>query len=495
MSTGLLDLPVELIDGIFRDSPDLDRHLLSLTCSVLRAKYRLHIDYSTVLCRDAAHSGYVDLFRWAALAGYACREPDNPESDGPCNLMDAAAASGSIPMIECVREFGWEWTEKTIEKASKSRNIDTLAWLLDNGCTMDLVSYMAAARRGYLDVIKWLHARTGITPATYVVGVAAIGGHIDVVEWCLDGKTPTQSIVEYAAAGGHIHMVKWLLRAGATLSAEVFGRASCSNLEMVKWLRQKRCLYDKWGALKEAIKYNKLDIFTWLCENLPGLCNRASRYAAKYGRLEMCRILHRHGSVLIGRDCLRAIEYGHSKIADWAFKQCVCIMDVGDISAMICWGQLRAIQWLHLNGYLRGYDVCDEALIENKIEIMEWALSVGYPSRPNVYHRAASSGDIETVGRYYAFGAPLDASVMTEAAKSGNIELIEWLVSVGCSGTWHVYRAAVSANKLDVVKYAWSHGWTYNCSVRYAAVELERHEIVRWIDENIPADYIPPECL
>lgn len=478
----LIDIPEDVLDEILPGLHRVDRFLLSITCKSLRARYLLKYadEYypSEMLCYDAALLGHTDLFKWAMTADYARPVDDVREKR---NIIDAAAKSGSVPTVELVRGYGYVWTENTFYSGVKSGDISMLEWLRWEDCEIHITAYLAAVRMERLDILKWLSNYSNQTPTGYVCEIAAIRGRTDILAWWKDGvEQPFPSdIMRWVQDVG---TANWLLKNGANLTQEsIIAAIKDGNLKLAEWMDKHGCPYYATHAANTAARNGHLSILQWLYQKntiLPeGICTNA----AKSGNLCMIKWLHDRGYVMTAISCSAAVLKGHTNIADWAIAN-GCEWTHTDTYYAANDGDIPVLKWAHSLGLIGCANVYGNA--NNRIDVIRWAISAGYPCDSNVYIYTASRGMIDVVKEYHAAGIPLSASVMSAAATSGNVELIEWLDSVGCPRNYNVYINAANHNKLNVIKYAWAGKWPYN-DAAYNSCPSGHTGVCRWIEDNI----------
>ncbi|KAF4319091.1 hypothetical protein G195_007588 [Phytophthora kernoviae 00238/432] len=100
----------------------------------------------------------------------------------------------------------------------------------------------AAAFRGHLEIVKWLHKNRVEGCSAHAMDSAAAGGHLEVVKWLHDNRTEgcTTSAMDTAAAGGHLTTVQWLWAnrtEGCTTVAVDFAIYN-GHFPVVKWFSE-----------------------------------------------------------------------------------------------------------------------------------------------------------------------------------------------------------------------------------------------------------------
>ena len=98
---------------------------------------------------------------------------------------------------------------------NEEETLNLLQWTREEGlCEITDTTCHAAARCGYLDVLKWLRSQDPPCPWDEETCESAAGnGHLDVLKWLRSQDPPCpwdESISTAAAGGGHLEILKWL---------------------------------------------------------------------------------------------------------------------------------------------------------------------------------------------------------------------------------------------------------------------------------------------
>jgi len=104
-------------------------------------------------------------------------------------------------------------TTIAMDQAALQGHLDVVKFLHKNrkeGCTINAMSW--AANSGHLDVVKFLHENRKEGCSTWAMDWAAGQGHIEVVQWLHENRKEGYTIraMFWAAFNGHLEMVKWL---------------------------------------------------------------------------------------------------------------------------------------------------------------------------------------------------------------------------------------------------------------------------------------------
>ncbi|CAI5738929.1 unnamed protein product [Peronospora destructor] len=133
--------------------------------------------------------------------------------------LQKVACSGYLSLLKRLGERNAEITEHGMDRslqiaASEGGYLDIVQWLTAYRPNVKISTHAmdAAALRGHLKVVKWLHKNRGEGCSVHAMNSAAAGGHIDVVQWLHKNRTEgcTTEAIDTAAAGGHLATVQWL---------------------------------------------------------------------------------------------------------------------------------------------------------------------------------------------------------------------------------------------------------------------------------------------
>ena len=176
--------------------------------------------YGAPLCRDDLHDGYI-----------------------------VAAENGRLDSIRIVHSLipvDPPDREQLVRVAAEGGHLETLRWLVENGCTVNEWTCEAAAKGGHLNVLKWL--RAPLFPCPWNLNTceaAAENGHLECLQYAtgqgaddVPSKSPYSSLAEKAARGGHLETLQWLRGNGYPvdeLTCEAAAKGG--HLNVLKWLR------------------------------------------------------------------------------------------------------------------------------------------------------------------------------------------------------------------------------------------------------------------
>lgn len=234
--------------------------------------------------------------------------------------------------------------------------------------------------RGYLKLLKFLHARGLLQWAPELSFQAARRGHLNVLKWVWrtwgelgDGVT------DAAARNGDLVILKWLRAKGLRCgSAECYIAAEAGDLELLKWLFDTGCEVD---SLVASI-------------------------AGRHGHLHVLRWLYEKGfdRMWVDDASLSALAGGHMHVLEWALTTSVPLKDTTIIA--IKRGDLRAVQIL-LAGGIKLAEIWRSAYFGHT-SVVEWMLDNGAPTCYEIIVCAAKGNHLDTVRLLVTRGCPVD---------------------------------------------------------------------------------------
>ena len=272
--------------------------------------------YSNIL-RVAARSGQFKIVQWCIDNNWDICLPETATS---------AVKSGSLAIVKLLDEKYGNSMDATIRKdmvihAPRSGNLDMLEWTLGMYANVTGESHKGVLRSmrsthgdvmvvwavesGSLEMSKLMydhfescldegHYDSMVFEAAYagnnmelfkwtvdlyktyegyenesVLGPAASGGNIQMLEWLLErgmslgDALRDDDVCTNAAASGHFHVLKWARARGGSWSARTCSAAAeCGHLEMLQWLRANECHWDA-ETCKKAASGGHLAVLQW----------------------------------------------------------------------------------------------------------------------------------------------------------------------------------------------------------------------------------------
>ncbi len=251
----------------------------------------------------AGHSGFIPKLEWLLLLHRrslgASSSSSPPPTDGlNCALMSAARRGHVEAVSFLYLHLGGTLTDCVFTGAAGSGSRAMAEWLLQHGCPTGRMAYLSAARRGDVDIIRWLlhEARCPWGADTVTVVVQHWGLYMHPV----------------GAASRRLAAVQLLLHAGCPHGGEdaIIAAAERGDVQVV------RCLHEAGGrvplgprAVKAAAVGGCEELLVWLRERQGcawGDVGQVVAAAGRAGDLGTLRVVVRLG-VPMDRDVLPAV--------------------------------------------------------------------------------------------------------------------------------------------------------------------------------------------
>lgn len=214
-------------------------------------------------------AGHLQGVRRAEM--YLRRKGLRPCSNRYFSLIDAAAKSGSIPLVEHFRRNGHAIGTSTMVSSVHAKNsVEVVKWLLVNGCKVEEDVVVEAASIGNVAVLEVLSVQSellGLGFSQKVMTYAGKGGSIDTVNFLKKtfGLKLTPALFAMAAFFGRLDLMKYLKSQGCRWDKRVCWMAAHNgHLEALKWARSERCPWDPKLALEVAKKWNHTQVVDYL---------------------------------------------------------------------------------------------------------------------------------------------------------------------------------------------------------------------------------------
>jgi hypothetical protein len=217
----------------------------------LLAAFTLGLPKIGNVTRGAAESGDLAKLQWL-YRDQGCPLPDN--------IGAYAAIGGSIDTLVWLNEQRKPWGEGAVCSAVRSRNEETLRFLLSAGCRPDFNALLAAAETGQLAALQQCVSAPNAVPAVLHTALprrlaesAAHSGSLPVLHWIVQRYGELCELghqtIEAAAATGQLPMVKHLHEAhGCALSNRACEQAALGgHVHLLRYLRAARA---PWNADK-----------------------------------------------------------------------------------------------------------------------------------------------------------------------------------------------------------------------------------------------------
>ncbi len=206
--------------------------------------------------REAAEAGDQAMLEWLRA-----QSPPVPWDAQVCKI---AATRGDISMLSWLRNQipPAPWDEESTEAAADLDDMRTLVWLRaqDPPCPWDASSCEAAAGAGLTDTLVWLRAQNPPCPFSKDCTDLAAWESIETLQWLLDNGCPIgPKTTMHVSALGDVAMLKRLRSAGASLHSLCPSYAAHKgHLPVLEWLSEQGIQLDELYFVAARIRDNLL---------------------------------------------------------------------------------------------------------------------------------------------------------------------------------------------------------------------------------------------
>ena len=105
------------------------------------------------------------------------------------------------------------WSEEAVDRAAVGGHLEVVQWLRQNGCPWSSRTCYRVAERGHLDILKWARSQGPPCPwDLWTCTWAAKEGHLDVLKWARSQDPPCpwdRETCDSAALRGNLDVLKF----------------------------------------------------------------------------------------------------------------------------------------------------------------------------------------------------------------------------------------------------------------------------------------------
>jgi len=306
---------------------------------------------------------------------------------------------------------------KKTDWCAKRGYLELIKWIHHKSCNFDDTSLLMAAKYGHFEILKWFVGK-GCYVDYRVALNASESGNLKMLKWLKNKGCPMKNVTGDKDAGyiaakkGHLHILEWLVSEGHSLTSFVIGALLGGNLEILDWLNKQGCVFDNSSFVVVAKGRNReqLKVMQWLKnKDLTPDDGLAYCYACENGNIVMLEWLKANGCPF-----------------DWPYLDSALCFSAKSENA-------NSARWLKDNGY----------------PILRYSCSL-----------AAPYGNLEMAKFMKECGCGWGKHMMRRACENGHLHFLKWMVDIGC----------LNFNKEDCRMIAGRYGFS---------------EIVEWIDKSL----------
>ena len=202
------------------------KHILPrLNRTDIKFLYEVNTETRALIQRSSRKNALEDPFRVERMSSISTLEiawenqsfwVGNLDFDLDCNeirFCREVAKTNKLKLLKWAREEKkCAWDEETIAKAADQGNIKMVKYCVVNGCPVDEMACVCAAKNGYLRILKYLREEAK-APWDYETATeAARNGHLHILEYLVARKFDDfdENVCHWAALNGHLDCLKYL---------------------------------------------------------------------------------------------------------------------------------------------------------------------------------------------------------------------------------------------------------------------------------------------
>ncbi|RLN95848.1 hypothetical protein BBJ28_00020424 [Nothophytophthora sp. Chile5] len=252
-----------------------------------------------------------------------------------------AAGNGHLELAQFLYSHGYGGcSAQTMYDAAEDGNLPVVEWIQPQFSADSSIGLFA-------NVARWFTGSAVPSSAGSAMNVAAINGHLEVLQFLhsvddpvkprghkrvrgngsskskRDGRKPwsTQTAMDGAAANGHLEVVQWLHvhRSEGCTTVAMNKAAAGGHLPVVQWLHANRSEGCTTLAMDDAAANGHIEVAQWLHANRSEDCTCAAMdFAASNGHLNVVQWLHAtcsEGCTVVA--LVGAIEGDHLRVVQW----------------------------------------------------------------------------------------------------------------------------------------------------------------------------------
>ena len=316
----------------------------------------------------------------------------------------------------------------SIAKAVARGHIDVVKYLLDD-YTGNVTNNYYAARKGALDMIKYLQVRYPASLSGVCEG-AASAGNIDILEYAYAcGKKL------HRFSNVHPRALTWLINKGHLNIANLKKRdVHNNNFESIQIFYLHGLLILDESLFVAAVSSGNIDFVKWLYEIKCPYDFRAAQEAARRG-LEMLKLLVGWGVYIMG-DCYRiAVMHGDTRIVKYLHKRGHTFPDC--IPTAVRLGNLQMVVLCVRLNYAFDEQACAAAADWGSMKVLRWLRGFD-----------RDQWDIDATGIGIC---PWNSRVCANAIRSGHVEILEFALKNDCEFSDECHGVAIRRNQKEIV--------------------------------------------
>jgi hypothetical protein len=287
------------------------------------------------------------------------------------------ARRGNIEMIKWLISRGHIWDYCTFSAAVESCNFEELKWLKNNGCPSDSNTFIKASERFSFEELKWFKENDFHTSPLLLSNIVRRFS-IEEIKWVMTWCKYDCSVFVLAIKSERLDIMKWLKNCNYALT----GGSELGN-------------YDEDMIMNRAIATKNIEIIEWMLEQNFNFNNESFNVAMyNCANLEFTQWLLERGCVFTENTFLCAIYNNVSLDVLEFLKENGCPWNE---SVMEGADTLEKIQWLYNNGCPYNFRLSERLVHKGKLEELKWIKEQGFPFSEDILFHNMDSKSIEVL--------------------------------------------------------------------------------------------------
>lgn len=348
--------------------------------------------------------------------------------------------------------------------------------------------------------LKKLCRKEYFRPASLMCVDAAMDGNLAMVILGYDYGYPCEEAVfQTAAKYGQINIFEWAIQNSIDWRYKDLHLKAIEGSHTKKiytWLYSHNYTYlNHLNHRKLSLaccRFGNLDFLKYLFEGKnPHYFRDNIERAIQYGHTHILQWLHDYFHIPVYTyNYVTAIQYDQLGVVEWLYKIGAPVFShipqLALTEILARKGNLRILQWCHINNISFDPNTCDIANKHKHFECVRWLQQNGHPWISNNYYgKAIAAADIDMLNWLYSEQFPFSGQqTFEDAIYTGDMEIIQWLHDHECPWNKTVFLNAVRIARLDIL--TWLHEkscpWDKSKCLKLAQ-SLDDHRIIDFIDQ------------
>jgi hypothetical protein len=293
--------------------------------------HSLHSAFSPEEMIMASAHGHIDVLEW--LFSNNCQYTIKDSHHWSRNGLVMAAKNNRIGVLGWYRSKNCEWHSFVAQTAAKHGHVESLKYLVENGCPVNAFVACAAAHAvpdirdrtkdklwnaKRMEMLKFLKEHGAVRFMATTCASAAQSGDLELLKWLrLQGCQWNTRVCTDAASHGHLKLLKWARENGCPWDNKVYDAAARNgHIQIIQWALDNGCPRSDNACSKAAIT-GKIDILEFLVNNGFVIGHDVAVTAARFGRVNVLEWLKDHNFEITEDVATEALDHHRNAVVKW----------------------------------------------------------------------------------------------------------------------------------------------------------------------------------